>query len=515
MALKSDYSRMSTASSDLLRGDLPDPYLVSVHIITDPGTAKPLQRAADAALSWVHPELRLLCVSERGPGQCRPKRAPVSSGSVAIPVLAIILFLREGPAACLYGALQFPPWHHHHTERPEGHRSPLPPAGLDLFTLGPGTPPWAVRQVHYGREVVRLAVSCRHEHFGDTVRLYSLLLHRRPAQTTEAFCFFVLYSTPDMEIQLSLKRLPRRQSPTPIEAAVLEFRVQDVGALVPLLPRPCTPISAARWQTEDYDGNKILLQVPGSARHRRRHTLVQLHSLLDDSCSALNPPPSDPEPLPLPQDTYGPPSQWSRHSHPHTPRLRNQAQSQASLQDLLPAYWEEESRRHRDPGASRMRWTGQRAPSLFSLSFTDVSLPPSSTPHFPAPTRCSFVAPPFRLNVDMLLGAVETDVDTGQTLDRWGTLDLSVVSGYSRPRPRPRPVSAPPLDPESSLLGQCYGTHASLSLIPSHPPGSISASRPASTTPPATDPVPGRTCPPLSKSQTGTPHAEEDQEFYI
>lgn len=249
-----------------MRGDLPDPYLVSMHIITDPGTAKPLQRAADAALSWVHRELRLLCVSERGPGQCCLKRAPVSSSTVAIPALAIILFLREGPAACLYEALQSPPWYHHHTAQPEGHRSPLPPAGLDLFTLGPGTPPWAVRQVHYGREVVRLAVSCRHENFGDTVRLYSLLLACHPAQATEAFCFFALYSTPDMEIQLSLKRLPRRQSPTPTEAAVLEFRVQDVGALVPLLPRPCTPISAVRWQTEDYDGNKILLQV--NKRHR-------------------------------------------------------------------------------------------------------------------------------------------------------------------------------------------------------------------------------------------------------
>lgn len=61
-------------------------------------------------------------------------------------------------------------------------------------------------------------------------------------------------------------------------------------------------------------------------------------------------------------------------------------------------------------------------------------------------------APIFRVNVDTLVGAEETDVDTGQTISA-SSVDLSVVSGYSHPQlrahlkaPAPRPKSAPPTD---------------------------------------------------------------------
>lgn len=61
-------------------------------------------------------------------------------------------------------------------------------------------------------------------------------------------------------------------------------------------------------------------------------------------------------------------------------------------------------------------------------------------------------APIFRVNVDTLVGAEETDVDTGQTISG-SSVDLSVVSGYSHPQlrprrkaPAPRPKSAPPTD---------------------------------------------------------------------
>lgn len=238
-----------------------------MHIITDPGQATPLQRAADALLSWIHPELQLFRVSERAAWQQRPKR-PRAAGPGQQRALAIILFLQEEES---YGcadrvprplrALQRPPWRYHHTERAGGRLLPLAPGGQDFFSLAPGTPLWAVRQVHYGKEIIRFTVYCRHHSFGDMVRMYRLLLQRPLAQRREDFCFFLVYSNQDTEIQLSFKRLPPGQSPAPTDAAVMEFRVRDVGGLVPLLPHPCTPISQLRWQTEDYDGNKILLQV--------------------------------------------------------------------------------------------------------------------------------------------------------------------------------------------------------------------------------------------------------------
>lgn len=68
-----------------------------------------------------------------------------------------------------------------------------------------------------------------------------------------------------MCLQLALKQLPAGVPVEPCSSTVLQFDVDEVGQLVPLLPHPCGPISTTRWQTEDLDGNKVLFQV----RHRR------------------------------------------------------------------------------------------------------------------------------------------------------------------------------------------------------------------------------------------------------
>lgn len=66
---------------------------------------------------------------------------------------------------------------------------------------------------------------------------------------------------PGLCLQLALKQLSAGVRVEPCSSAVLQFSVDEVGQLVPLLPNPCTPISATRWQTEDLDGNKVLFQV--------------------------------------------------------------------------------------------------------------------------------------------------------------------------------------------------------------------------------------------------------------
>lgn len=261
-------------------GELQDPFLVSVHLIANPGEGEILQHAADSILARVHPELQLLRVSERAALSRHPLAGPRQAGELGgQPALALILFLQE---ACggeeellmLHHALQRPPWRYHHTEKVSSGRRLLPmsPCSQDFFTLSPGTLLWALRQVHYGKEIVRFTIYCQHENYADMVRLYKLLLQRRVSQKKDDFCFFLVYSNPDMEIQLSFKRLPRGQKPALLESAVMEVRVRDVGALVALLPHPCSPISEARWQTEDYDGNKILLQVSLSRARARTPT---------------------------------------------------------------------------------------------------------------------------------------------------------------------------------------------------------------------------------------------------
>uniref|UniRef100_A0A8C2GAE7 Si:dkeyp-74a11.1 n=2 Tax=Cyprinus carpio TaxID=7962 RepID=A0A8C2GAE7_CYPCA len=462
----SDYSLMSSASSDLSMGDLQDPFLVSIHIITDPGQAKRLQQAADQVLSWLHPDLTLFRVSERAGGLSRKPKVRlqrITEPPSHQPALAVILFLQdeyggEESFERLHSQLRCPPWRYHHTERVNGRGLlPFSPASQDFVTLAPGTPLWALRQVHYGKEIVRFTVYCCYETYTEQVRLYRLLLRRRLAQKKEDFCFCVVYSNPETEIQLSFKRMPRGQNPVPTENAVMEIRVRDVGELVPLLPEPCTPISDVRWQTSDYEGNKILLQVQGS-RYYRRHTIAKFYHLPTDDPPVTSPPPPEPPPPPPPPYGRGPASYRNRRYHRNSSRSRTQTlpspvthTSRTSPPTLCDQDGHME-RLQRDVELFRAGWTGHRTQSLFSLP-TDESRSSCASPSSFRP-RCfsSMAAPIFRVNVDTLVGAEETDVDTGQTISG-SSVDLSVVSGYSHPQlrphlkaPAPRPKSAPPTD---------------------------------------------------------------------
>ncbi|TMS06730.1 Protein FAM124A [Larimichthys crocea] len=90
----SDYSPLSSTSSELSMGELQDPFLVSIHLIADPGQGKFLQHAADAVLAWVHPELQLFRVSERASVQ-RPRTKHHQNGGLGAasqPALAVIVF---------------------------------------------------------------------------------------------------------------------------------------------------------------------------------------------------------------------------------------------------------------------------------------------------------------------------------------------------------------------------------------------------------------------------------------
>ncbi|KAJ8785518.1 hypothetical protein J1605_007115 [Eschrichtius robustus] len=250
---------LGTSVSELSVEEAQDPFLVSIHIIADPGESRPLQEAIDKVLAWIHPDLQLFRVSERRASR-RRRKAP----KVAQPALAVVLFLQEEygeeQILQLHRTLQRPPWHHHHTERVPSRFLPYLPCSQEFFTLAPGTPLWAIRPVHYGKEIVRFTIYCRHDNYADILKFYELILRRSPSQRKTDFCIFPIFSSLDVDIQFSLKRLPCDQTPVPTDSSVLEFRVKDIGELVPLLPNPCRPISEGRWQTEDHDGNKILLQ---------------------------------------------------------------------------------------------------------------------------------------------------------------------------------------------------------------------------------------------------------------
>lgn len=85
------------------------------------------------------------------------------------------------------------------------------------------------------------------------------------SQNIFLLCFVLLRhmccTEPGLCLQLALKQLSPGVGVEACSSAVLQFSVEEVGQLVPLLPNPCAPISNTRWQTEDLDGNKVLFQV--------------------------------------------------------------------------------------------------------------------------------------------------------------------------------------------------------------------------------------------------------------
>ncbi|KAM5277841.1 protein FAM124A isoform 2-T3 [Hipposideros larvatus] len=406
---------MSSTSSELSVEEAQDPFLVSIHIIADPGESQPLQEAIDKVLAWIHPDLQLFRVSERRAS--RRRRKPLK---VAQPALAVVLFLQEEygeeQILQLHRTLQRPPWRHHHTERVPGRFLPYLPCSQDFFTLAPGTPLWAIRPVHYGREIVRFTVYCRHDNYADILKFYELILRRSPTQKKTDFCIFPIFSNLDVDIQFSLKRLPCDQNPVPTDSSVLEFRVRDIGELVPLLPNPCSPISEGRWQTEDHDGNKILLQA--QRMHKKFPKPNRAHRSSAQKAHAM-PSPSATTPSRTP----------GRGQQPllDSPHLE-------PSQMVLPAGHRQEFTR-RASSTPSLSWSFQRSKSLFCLPTEDPSPASSAVPEWFSNTGApGHWASEWRhthpLSIDDLEGAQETDVDTGLRLS---SSDLSVVSAYSAP----------------------------------------------------------------------------------
>ncbi|XP_038605754.1 protein FAM124B [Tachyglossus aculeatus] len=238
-----------------------DALVLTVHLLANAGHSLPLQRTLDHLLEWIFPDIRLFLVSERAaPVTSRERQRPKRLG---FPGTSVLLFLHEGlgPERIfrVLDSFQHPPWKHHQTRSAPG-RAPAP-AGQEFYGLDNHMPVWGVRRVHYGAEILRVTLYCSFDNYEDAVRLYEMILRKAVTLQKSNFCCFVLHSTRTFTVQLSLKQLPLGTAVDLKESAVLQFKVQEIGQLVPLLPNPCVPISSTRWQTQDYDGNTILLQV--------------------------------------------------------------------------------------------------------------------------------------------------------------------------------------------------------------------------------------------------------------
>ena len=153
------------------------------------------------------------------------------------------------------------PWRYHHNSRVPRKYYLYEPNFQNFYTTEQDMPLWAVRQVHYGKEHLRFMLYSSSENWEDMVRFYSLVLNRKVDYQREDFCYFVTHMRDSSDIQFALKRVPEECSVRPLFTTFMQFKVREVGDLVPLLPNSCSPISPQRWQTTDPDGNVTLLLV--------------------------------------------------------------------------------------------------------------------------------------------------------------------------------------------------------------------------------------------------------------
>ena len=51
--------------------------------------------------------------------------------------------------------------------------------------------------MHYGKEIVRFTIYCRHDNYADILKFYELILKRSPSQKKADFCIFPIFSNLD------------------------------------------------------------------------------------------------------------------------------------------------------------------------------------------------------------------------------------------------------------------------------------------------------------------------------
>ncbi|KAM5165328.1 protein FAM124B [Mantella aurantiaca] len=235
---------------------------VTIHLLVSKGDFATFHQAIDRLLQGLYVDTPLFLVSEQGTPvsryECRKRR-------IEFPGISVTLFLREDLSeeriSLLQSFFQLPPWDHVNTELNLGRSCSFSKNGDDFYCINVHTPVWGLRRVHYGTEIIRVTLYCSCDNYEDAVRLYETVLGVEAISQKFGFCFFVLHSTKHISIQLSLKQLPPGVSVQVKDACALQFTIKAIGQLVPLLPYPCVPISDTRWQTQDYDGNRILLLV--------------------------------------------------------------------------------------------------------------------------------------------------------------------------------------------------------------------------------------------------------------
>ncbi|XP_033637977.1 protein FAM124A-like isoform X1 [Asterias rubens] len=281
-------SEFST-EDDLLK----DPYALTLHFVTDPGRSIKTKNLIKPLIKWFDPSFKLFNIAERS----KPNGFQGDLNEIerdVFPALSVMLFLNhdgestENKVEETQEHLTRKPWRYHHHAATPTKVYLCEPNNQNFYTTEHEMPLWGVRQVHYGNEHLRFMLYTSRDTWHDMIRFYCLLLGRDVEYQKDDFCYFLIHSTDNKtDVQFALKRAPKDCTCRPLNSAFLQFKVLDIGDLVPLMPHSCSPISPQRWQTTDPDGNVTLLLVGRKNINNnvprvkpRRHSIDTLQTLI-------------------------------------------------------------------------------------------------------------------------------------------------------------------------------------------------------------------------------------------
>ena len=233
----------------------------------------PLMDLYKPVIDWIDQDLRVFKVGQRANDNNVNQSFNQPNTLSRMPSVAVMLFLsEEGPLGheriqAAKRRFEKPPWKFHHSEQVcQGKINPYPYNSPDYFYTSEELPLWAIRMVHCGKELLRIVLFTSEESWDDMIQFYKLVIGFEADISRNDFCLFTIHSRGHYDVQFALKKLKPDTCPRNLESVKLQFRVPDVGSLVPLFPNVCKPIADNLWETRDHDGNTITIDVIGQPR---------------------------------------------------------------------------------------------------------------------------------------------------------------------------------------------------------------------------------------------------------
>ncbi|CAD5111576.1 DgyrCDS874 [Dimorphilus gyrociliatus] len=211
--------------------------------------------------------------------------------SVTVSSLALMVFHKENyvtekqqSVKMVKECLKKPPWVLHHTDSTtRGSIHPYPFNNLDYYSCSSNLPLLALRQVHYGKEIIRIVRFVSHKNWQDQINFYSLVIAQNATIIRNDFCLFILKSTKNTKFQLhfALKKAPDKVKVSKVNDCSVQFSVDKIGHLVPLLPKTANQISENLWLSNDLDDNEILFSTVAGSTWSSRISLSHVSASVD------------------------------------------------------------------------------------------------------------------------------------------------------------------------------------------------------------------------------------------